>query len=267
MKHNLAIGGCVFALFAIATALVYFTLSPVAMLTTAQNKTAGYNWYFKPRDDGLQPTIADDAPFIDSYDVYCLGNPGSSKIYLTFDAGYENGNTEKILNVLKAKNVPAAFFVTKHFVTSAPNLIVRMKDEGHIVGNHTAEHSDLTKLTDPADFSAALDELNAEYKALTGEDMPKYLRPPEGKYSQYVLETAQELGYKTVFWSFAYKDWVDDEQPKHEESIEKICSRMHNGAVILLHSTSDTNAAILGDVIDRLREGGYEFASLDEFEK
>ena len=237
------------------------------MLTTAQNKTAGYNWYFKPRDDGLQPTVADDAPFIDSYDVYCLGNPGSSKIYLTFDAGYENGNTEKILNVLKAKNVPAAFFVTKHFVTSAPNLIVRMKDEGHIVGNHTAEHSDLTKLTDPADFSAALDELNAEYKALTGEDMPKYLRPPEGKYSQYVLETAQELGYKTVFWSFAYKDWVDDEQPKHEESIEKICSRMHNGAVILLHSTSDTNAAILGDVIDRLREGGYEFASLDEFEK
>ena len=169
--------------------------------------------------------------------------------------------------MLKAKNVPAAFFVTKHFVTSAPNLIVRMKDEGHIVGNHTAEHSDLTKLTDPADFSAALDELNAEYKALTGEDMPKYLRPPEGKYSQYVLETAQELGYKTVFWSFAYKDWVDDEQPKHEESIEKICSRMHNGAVILLHSTSDTNAAILGDVIDRLREGGYEFASLDEFEK
>lgn len=267
MKHNLAIGGCVMALVAIATALVYFTLAPVATLTTAQNKTASYNWYFKPRDDGLQPTVADDAPFLSSYDVYYLGNPSSSKVYLTFDAGYENGNTEKILDVLKEKNVPATFFVTKHFVTSAPELIIRMKDEGHIVGNHTAEHSDLTQLTDPSKFASALEDLNTEYKALTGEDMPKYLRPPEGKYSQYVLETAQELGYKTVFWSFAYKDWVDGEQPDHDASIEKICSRMHNGAVILLHSTSETNAAILGDVIDRLREGGYVFTSLDEFEK
>lgn len=192
-----------------------------------------------------------------------LGNTQEKVIYLTFDAGYENGCTAKILDVLKAHQVPAAFFLVGNYMEKNADLVRRMVDEGHIVGNHTMHHYDMSKLESQDAFSKELTELESLFQEITGKELPKYYRPPQGTYSQNNLVMARDLGYKTVFWSLAYVDWLTDKQPTAEEAYAKLLPRIHNGAVVLLHSTSETNAAILDDLLTKWESQGYRFASID----
>ncbi|MBR4292899.1 MAG: polysaccharide deacetylase family protein [Clostridia bacterium] len=185
-------------------------------------------------------------------------------IYLTFDAGYENGNVEKILDTLCECNVKGAFFVLENLILREPELIKRMQREGHIVANHTATHRDMTTVSTIDEFAAELSRLEEVYKSTVGCEMPKIYRPPEGKLTKKSLEFANELGYKTVMWSFAYADWDNNKQPDPEESVKRILDNTHNGMIILLHPTSATNAAIIGRLIDEWSAMGYRFGTLDE---
>lgn len=166
--------------------------------------------------------------------------------------------------MLKEKNVRGAFFILGNLVTSSTELVKRMGDEGHLVCNHTYRHRDMSKFTDKAEFAAELTSLEEAYRKATGRELSKYYRPPEGRFSERNLEFAADLGYSTIFWSFAYADWDNNKQPAEDYAMQKIMSNVHNGAVILLHPTSSTNAAILARVIDTLRGEGYRFGTLDE---
>jgi len=185
-------------------------------------------------------------------------------IYLTFDAGYENGNVEKILDTLSERNVKGAFFVLENLILREPELIKRMQREGHTVANHTATHRDMTTITTKEEFAAELSRLEDVYRSTVGCEMPKIYRPPEGKINKKSLEFANELGYKTVMWSFAYADWDNDRQPDPDESVKRILDNTHNGMIILLHPTSATNAEIMGRLIDEWSAMGYRFGTLDE---
>jgi len=193
-----------------------------------------------------------------------VGEPTEKVLYLTFDAGYENGCTEKILDVLREQQVPAAFFLVGNYIEKNADLVRRMVEEGHIVGNHTMHHRDMSQLEDPESFRRELEELEQVYRDTVGQDMPKYYRPPQGVYSQKNLEMAKELGYRTVFWSLAYRDWLNDQQPSAQEAFDKLLPRTHNGAVVLLHATSRTNAEILEELICRWKQEGYRFGTLEE---
>ena len=193
-----------------------------------------------------------------------LGDTEEKVLYLTFDAGYENGCTAQILDTLKAHNAKAAFFVVGNYLETAPELAQRMADEGHLVGNHTWHHYDMSRIAEEQAFSAELTRVEEKYRELTGQAMKKYYRPPQGVYSEENLRMAQALGYRTVFWSLAYVDWLQDDQPTAEEAFSKLLPRTHPGAIVLLHSTSATNAAILDDLLTRWEEAGYRFGSLEE---
>ena len=192
------------------------------------------------------------------------GDTSQKVLYLTFDCGYENGCTEAILDALKKHNAPAAFFVVGHMIESAPDIVRRMAAEGHIVGNHTYHHPDMSSISDMAAFQKELTDLETLYQETTGQPLSKFYRPPQGKYSVENLKQAQQLGYTTVFWSLAYVDWNTDDQPSAEEAYAKLLPRIHDGAIVLLHSTSATNAAILDDLLTKWEEMGYTFASLDQ---
>jgi peptidoglycan-N-acetylmuramic acid deacetylase len=183
---------------------------------------------------------------------------------LTFDAGYENGNVEKTLDVLKENNVSGAFFILSHIIDTNPELIKRMKNEGHLVCNHTATHKDMSQVDDFQSFKEEIETLENKYTELTGEKMESFFRPPEGKFNRRMLEFLEMLNYRTVFWSFAYEDWDNNSQPSREEAKKKILENIHNGAILLLHPTSKTNAEILGEVISELKSLGYRFGRLDE---
>ena len=185
-------------------------------------------------------------------------------IFLTFDAGYENGNTPAILDALKTHQVKATFFVVGTYIESEPELIRRMTDEGHTVGNHTWHHPDMSKIASLDTFRKELEDVETAYKNVTGKEMTKYYRPPQGKYSESNLQMAKDLGYSTFFWSLAYVDWNNDAQPTAEQAYAKLLPRIHNGAIVLLHSTSSTNAAILDDLLSKWEDMGYRFAPLTE---
>lgn len=199
-----------------------------------------------------------------AYDAVFVGDKQTPTLYLTFDAGYENGHTAAILDVLKKHKVPAAFFVVGTYIQQNPELVRRMAAEGHIVGNHTWHHWDMDRIGDRATFEQELADTAAAYEAAVGAPMPKYYRPPRGIYSERNLEMAKDLGYRTVFWSLAYVDWKQDEQPSREEAFAKLLGRVHNGAVVLLHSTSATNAEILDELLCKWEAMGYRFGTLDE---
>ena len=222
------------------------------------------NWGLSFQNMGSAPIGPANAQTLAKYDAAYLGDVSEKVLYLTFDAGYENGCTAKILDVLKARNVPAAFFLVGNYLEKNADLVRRMVDEGHIVGNHTMHHHDMSKLTDQAAFTRELTELETCFKDITGKELPKYYRPPQGTYSEENLRMAQQLGYKTVFWSLAYVDWLNNDQPTSAEAFEKLIPRTHNGAVILLHSTSSTNAEILDQLLEKWESMGYRFASLEE---
>ncbi|MDU7967500.1 MAG: delta-lactam-biosynthetic de-N-acetylase [Paeniclostridium sordellii] len=227
------------------------------------SQTKEYNWYFNPRNDGKQPTPIKEASFFNKYDAYYVGDPKEKVIYLTFDAGYESGNTEKLLDTLKKHKVPAAFFVVDHYLKTNPDMVKRMVDEGHLVCNHSKRHPSMASITDFEKFKEEINSVEESYKEITGKDMPKFFRPPMGKFSELSLKYTQDLGYNTIFWSFAYVDWYEDKQPSHEEAKEKIFSRTHPGAIVLLHPNSTTNTEILDEVITHWKKEGYTLKSLD----
>lgn len=222
------------------------------------------SWGLSFRQEGAPPIGNAGKDQLRQYQAAYIGNVGEKVLYLTFDAGYENGCTAKILDTLKEKQVPAAFFLVGNYIRQSPDLVRRMVAEGHTVGNHTMHHYDMSRLSDKAAFSKELTDLEALYKETVGQELPKYYRPPQGIYSEENLKMAQELGYKTLFWSLAYVDWNNDAQPTREAAFSKLLPRTHNGAVVLLHSTSKTNAEILGELIDKWKAMGYRFGTLEE---
>lgn len=222
------------------------------------------NWGLSFPTEGDSPVGNATAEELAQYDAYYLGDTSQKVIYLTFDCGYENGYTAQILDTLKKHNAPAAFFVVGNMIESAPDLIRRMAEEGHIVGNHTYHHPDMSQIAQQEAFQKELDDLAVLYEETTGEPLPKFYRPPQGKYNVENLKQAQALGYKTIFWSLAYVDWYVDDQPTPEQAYSKLLPRIHDGAIVLLHSTSKTNAEILDDLLTKWEEMGFTFASLED---
>lgn len=223
----------------------------------------GIGWGLK-KEQGKAPFIPEDVSLmLSEHNAVYIGNQNEKKLYLTFDEGYENGYTDDILDTLKEKNVKAAFFITGDYFNRSGELVERMVNEGHIVGNHSYYHNNLHKLSEPEKIAEELTLLGDKFTQKFNQQM-KYMRPPEGEYSERVLAVAADMGYKTVFWSFAYKDWEADNIRGKDYAVGQIMPYLHNGAILLLHAVSSDNAAALPEIIDKAREQGYEFASLDE---
>ncbi len=222
------------------------------------------SWGLSFHTEGQAPTGNSSKAQLAQYDAVYLGDESQKRLYLTFDAGYENGCMEEILAALEKHGVPACFFLVGNYMEQNADLVRKMVQQGHIVGNHTYHHYDMSKLTDKDSFRAELDSLEELYLRITGKEMTKFYRPPQGIYSEENLRMAQEMGYKTVFWSLAYVDWYNDKQPTREEALSKLIPRVHDGAVILLHSTSRTNATILDELLTRWKNMGYTFGTVEE---
>jgi len=228
----------------------------------ANVSTKRLEWYFKPSAEGGRPASPTEAHFISEYNAHYIGKD-EKKVYLTFDLGYENENVKSILDTLDREDVKATFFLLRHTVVGGKNL-ERIISDGHLCGNHTSHHKDMTKMQEIESFKAELESLSEDFKAVTGKELAKIYRPPCGAFSEQSLAWAKELGFKTVFWSLAYADWDENNQMSADAAINKLMSRMHNGAVILLHPTSSTNAKIMPELIKRLKAEGYEFGTVDE---
>lgn len=239
----------------------------MAMLVNAYEKNLvnnEVNWGLGFSVEGQPPTAVATADELKKYDAYYIGNTKEKVIYLTFDAGFENGNTPAILDALKKHNVPVTFFLVGNYITSSPDLVKRMVEEGHNVANHTYNHPNMSNISSMDAFRKEIESLEKVFEETTGQKMTKYYRPPQGKYSAENLNMAKELGYKTFFWSLAYVDWYQDKQPTKEEAFKKLLGRIHPGAIVLLHSTSKTNAEILDELLTKWEEMGYTFGKLDD---
>ena len=224
--------------------------------------TAGWGLSFQT--EGQSPVGPVSSEKLATLDAAYVDPDGGKVLYLTFDAGYENGCTDQILDILKKQDVPAAFFLVGNYLGRNADLVRRMVEEGHIVGNHTMNHPDMSKAPSREAFQKELQGVEELYTSITSQTLPRFYRPPQGLYSEENLEMAKELGYKTVFWSLSYADWDNEHQPDPDASVEKLIRRTHDGAVILLHSTSKTNAQILERLIIRWKDMGYRFAPLTE---
>ena len=233
------------------------------VLSQRENVMPAGSWGLSFQTEGEAPIGNTYADTLKKYDAAFLGDVSEKRIYLTFDAGYENGCTEKILDTLKKHEVKAAFFLVGNYMEQNADLVRRMVAEGHTVGNHTYHHWDMSKISDFGSFSEELRSLERLFEETTGQALEKFYRPPQGIYSEDNLKMAQQLGYKTVFWSLAYVDWQNDAQPTSEEAFSKLIPRIHNGAVVLLHSTSETNAAILDELLTRWEALGYRFCEIE----
>lgn len=225
------------------------------------------NWGLGFGQSGEKPTGNATIAEMKEYDAYYMAEGDEKILYLTFDCGYENGNTAPILDALEKHNAKAAFFVVGHFLESAPDLVKRMVEGGHIVGNHTYHHPDMSKISDAESFAKEVNDAAALFKEITGQEMAMYYRPPQGKYSTVNLQMAKDMGYSTFFWSLAYVDWNVDDQPSHEEALDKLTKRVHPGAIVLLHNTSKTNGEILDELLTKWEEMGYTFGTLEDFAK
>lgn len=248
-------------------ATIFFLILSTSILS-AEN--ISYSWYIK-RNGKKRPQIQDEQKIIYKYDGYFidkkLGDEEENKvIYLTFDLGYANENAEKIVNVLEKKEVTAAFFVLDNVILNNTDLIVKIANNGNLICNHTKNHKNLCNVSE-TEIQKNLTDLEKIYEERTGMSLAKYFRFPEGKYSESALSAVQKLGYKTVFWSFAYDDWDNNRQPVPNKAIKKILANTHNGAVFLFHPTSATNAEIFPLLIDEWRKEGYSFGTLDELVK
>ena len=273
MKND---GSWDFSFWGIILTGVLFLMAYGAGQWTARQAEAGFfgpsdhleasadgNWGLGFPEKGKTPVGNASAEYLKQYHAWYAGNPDEKVIYLTFDAGYENGNTEPILDALKKHLAPAAFFLVGNYLETSPELVKRMVSEGHIVGNHTYHHPDMSKISSKEAFQKELSDLETLYEQTTGQKMERYYRPPQGKYSESNLQMAKDMGYQTFFWSLAYVDWYENKQPSKEEAFEKLLGRIHPGAVVLLHSTSKTNGQILDELLTKWEEMGYRFESLD----
>ena len=265
-KRALAIAAlCVAVLIAVPF------LVRMAVPKTAAVSAANTNWGLSFQENGKTPTGNATPEFLKQYGAYFVGPTASSgeageqkTIYLTLDAGFENGNTPAILDALKAHNAKACFFLVGNYLETSPELVKRMVEEGHTVGNHTYHHPDMSKIADEESFRQELTLLEDAYRELTGQEMTKFYRPPQGKYSEQNLKMANDMGYHTFFWSLAYVDWYTDKQPTREQAFDKLLPRIHPGAIVLLHSTSSTNAEILDELLSKWEASGYTFGTLEE---
>ena len=236
----------------------------------AENRLSGdialnaENWGLGFGESGTQPTGNSTPAELAAYDAWYVGDGAQNSIYLTFDCGYENGNTPAILDALWKHQAKATFFVVGHYLESAPELVQRMVAEGHTVGNHTWSHPDMSSISTQEAFQSEVDRVAEKFQEVTGQEMVRFYRPPQGKYSTQNLQMAQQLGYRTFFWSLAYVDWNVDSQPTHEQAFEKLIGRIHPGAIVLLHNTSQTNAEILDELLTKWEEMGYCFGTLEE---
>lgn len=251
------------AVIALSMAVV---LSYLSVTTSAANACS---WYCRREKDHRRPSCPTEFRFVEEENCVWIDptvSDGDEEkvVYLTFDAGYENGNVAKILDVLREKDVRGTFFILLNLIDREPELVRRMHEEGHLIGNHTAHHKDMSKITDKAKFASEINQLADAYRNLTGAQIGYYYRPPEGRFTRENLRMVSDLGYTTVLWSFAYADWDNSAQASPEEARAKILDNVHNGAILLLHPTSETNAKILGGVIDTLREEGYRFETVDK---
>ena len=253
-----------------ATVKIFIVILMLAMAIPV-NASNTIEWYCKRRNDHSQPTIDSCLSDAENYNGFIWIDKEHSSydsdekvIYLTFDVGYENGNVEKIMNIMKEENVKGTFFILENVISKNKDLVKRMIDEGHLIGNHTCRHKNMSKVADIELFRRELEGLENLYKDTFNIDMPKYYRPPEGKLSIDNLMWAEKLGYKTVMWSFAYADWDNGSQPSEEAAFKKIMDNIHNGEIMLLHPTSSTNVKILKRVIKELKDEGYSFGRVDE---
>ena len=222
------------------------------------------SWGLSFQEKGKRPIGNASIEELKKYNAYYAADTEEKIIYLTFDCGYENGNMPKILEALKKHQVSAAFFVVGNFISDHPDLLRKMIQAGHTIGNHTMTHPDMSSISSMQGFQKELQDVEKLYQSATGSSMPKYYRPPRGIYSPVNLSMAKELGYKTFFWSLAYVDWYQDKQPTKEEAFEKLLGRIHPGAIVLLHSTSSTNADILDELLTRWETMGYSFGNLQD---
>ena len=223
---------------------------------------AAENWGLSFQEEGKVPVGNASFDELQQYHAYYAQKTDKKVIYLTFDCGYENGNTPAILNALKRHNVQATFFVVGNFLRDNPELVKQMLKEGHTVGNHTFHHPDMSQIATKETFSRELKSVEALYKDITGKSMTRFYRPPQGKYSTENLQMAKDMGYHTFFWSLAYVDWLADAQPSKEEAFDKLLGRIHPGAIVLLHNTSRTNGEILDELLAKWEEMGYTFSTL-----
>ena len=222
------------------------------------------NWGLSFQTPGQPPIGNASSEQLEALSARYLGDPDKPVIYLTFDCGYENGNMPAILAALKNHHAPATFFVVGNFLQTEPDLVRRMVEDGHLVGNHTMTHPDMSRISDLDSFRAELEGVEKLYQDIIGSPMPKLYRPPQGKFNTENLKQAQSLGYTTVFWSLAYVDWYADNQPTREQAFDKLLPRIHNGAIVLLHSTSSTNAKILDELLTKWEQAGYRFGSMSD---
>ncbi len=221
------------------------------------------NWFFAPTSDKKRPSGAMDDNTLKSLGGCYLG-PDEKVVYLTFDMGYVNENVLQIKDILKNENVPAAFFILGHVAKTESALLKELVNDGHIICNHTYSHKNMAEFTDESEFLEELAKLEKAYTESTGMTLAKFYRPPAGQFTKENLEFAKNGGYTTMFWSVAYADWDNSHQPDPKVALAKLNGRIHNGAVILLHPTSKTNAEILEDFIKSLKADGYRFGNIEE---
>ncbi len=224
-----------------------------------------YHWGYKKSVNGQLPSIDQEGykGIVEKYGALFLGDTRQKALYLTFDNGYENGYTAQILDVLKEKKVPATFFVTGHYVTDQPELLQRMVNEGHIIGNHSHSHPDMTRISDEK-IKEELIKVEAAVAERTEQKKMTYLRAPRGIFNERMLAVTRQMGYTNVFWSLAYKDWDTKQQKGAVYAHLQVTKQLHPGAIILLHSVSKDNAEALASIIDDARKQGYEYHSLDQ---
>ena len=240
-------------------------LRAVNRLGAAEAAAGITDWGLSFQSEGAPPVANASQEYLRNFDALYVGDANKKEIYITFDAGFENGNTEKILDALKKHGVKATFFLVGNYFETQPELVKRMAEEGHTIGNHTYSHPDMSKISDIQSFQTELQKNEALYRDILGSEMPKLYRPPQGKFCEENLKMAQQLGYSTVFWSLAYVDWYVDDQPTPEQAFSKLLPRIHPGAVVLLHSTSSTNAEILDELLTKWEETGYSFGDLEAY--
>lgn len=240
-------------------------LRAVNRLGAAEAAAGITDWGLSFQSEGAPPVANASQKYLRNFDALYVGDANQKEIYITFDAGFENDNTERILDALKKHGVKATFFLVGNYFETQPELVKRMAEEGHTIGNHTYSHPDMSKIGDIQSFQTELQKNEALYRDILGSEMPKLYRPPQGKFCEENLKMAQQLGYSTVFWSLAYVDWYTDDQPTPEQAFSKLLPRIHPGAVVLLHSTSSTNAEILDELLTKWEETGYSFGDLEAY--
>ena len=260
-KKYMAFSGLIIAIFSFC---VILSKEPNFITTSASASNDKIEWGIKRDNNHEQPDVgASNRKILEENGGICLGSKDEKIVYLTFDSGYEAGNMGQILDVLKQNDVKATFFITSHYLNTATDMVERMVNEGHIVGNHTVNHKSMPSITDEEIENEVMKLHKAIYEKF-GYEM-RFIRPPKGEFNSRTLKKCEQLGYKTAMWSFAYWDWDEKKQPELETAKKMILDNTHPGEIILLHSNSKTNSDVLDTVIKEIKNQGYEFKNLDEF--